>query len=239
MSEQTSERGSDFVRDLGDSVRKNPISAALIGMGVVWLFASRSHGSNALERVGGVADAARDVWRGAASNLKSASENMQGRASAASDTLRNQGEKFIDGVSEKGGELAESIGEYANSVPDLAGNLLDDVRSNMTELFRSQPLALGAVGLAIGAAIAASIPVTDTETEYLGETSDFVKQRASEIAAEKARDAVDLGERVVDAVADEARQQGLTTQGIKSAASEMAEKVSRVAGAVESSTLQR
>ena len=83
------------------------------------------------------------------------------------------------------------------------------------------------------------IPVTETETEYLGETSDFVKQKASEIATEKARDAVDLGERVVDAVADEARQQGLTAQALKSAASEMAEKVSRVAGAVESSTLRR
>jgi hypothetical protein len=234
---ENSETASDFVRDLGDAVRKNPVSAALIGMGVVWLFASRTQGPN-LGRVSGVADAAQDVWRGATSNLKSASENMQERASAASNTLRNQGEGLIDGVSEKASEFAESITEYAGSVPDFASNLLDDVQSNMTELFRSQPLALGAVGLAIGAAIAASIPVTDTETEYLGETSDFVKQKASEIAAEKARHAADLGERVANAVADEARQQGLTARGVKSAASEMSEKVSRVAGAVGSSTLQ-
>jgi hypothetical protein len=30
-----SERGMDFVRDLGDAARKNPLSAALIGMGVL------------------------------------------------------------------------------------------------------------------------------------------------------------------------------------------------------------
>jgi hypothetical protein len=238
MSE-TSERASDFVRDLGDAVRKNPVSAALIGMGVVWLLASRTQGSNLPGRIGGMADAAQDVWRGAASNLKSASENMQGRASAASDTLRSHGENFVGGVSEIGAELAQSIAEYADSVPDLAGNLLDDVRSNMAELFRSQPLALGAVGLAIGAAVAAAIPVTDTETEYLGETSDFGKQKVSEIATEKAQDALDLGERVVDAVADEARQQGLTAHGLKSTASEMVEKVSRVAGAAQSPTIQR
>ena len=177
------ERASNFANDLGDAVRKNPISAALIGMGVVWLFASRTQGANPLGRVSGVADAAQDVWRGATSNLKSASQDMRDRTSAASSTLRDQGERFMEGVSEKGGEFAELMTEYAGAVPDLAGNLLDDVRSNMTELFRSQPLALGAVGLAIGAAIAASIPVTDTETEYLGETSDFVKQKASEIAA--------------------------------------------------------
>jgi hypothetical protein len=142
----------------------------------------------------------------------------------------------MEGVSEKGGEFAESMTEYAHAVPDLAGNLLDDVRSNMSELFRSQPLALGAVGLAIGAAIAASIPVTETETEYLGDTSDFVKQKASEIVAEKARDAVNLGERVVDAVSDEARLQGLTTDGLKSAGSEMAKKISRVVDAGKTSS---
>ena len=33
-----SEQGSDFIQDLGNAVRKNPVSAALIGMGVLWLF---------------------------------------------------------------------------------------------------------------------------------------------------------------------------------------------------------
>ena len=33
------EKGSDFIKDLGDAARRNPISAALIGMGLVWLFA--------------------------------------------------------------------------------------------------------------------------------------------------------------------------------------------------------
>ena len=32
------ERGSSFVRDLGEAARENPVSAALIGMGVLWLF---------------------------------------------------------------------------------------------------------------------------------------------------------------------------------------------------------
>jgi hypothetical protein len=39
------ERGSDFIKDLGDAARRNPISAALIGMGIVWLFAAVSTAS--------------------------------------------------------------------------------------------------------------------------------------------------------------------------------------------------
>jgi hypothetical protein len=230
---ETTERGGDFVRDLGEAVRKNPISAALIGMGVVWLFASRRQMTNPMERVGAVADAAQDVWRKAGSNLKAGSGNAQGRVSDAAAALRERGSALIEDVSEKGGEFAKSASGYAGSLPEMASNLIDDARANMAEVFRTQPLALGAVGLAIGAAIAASLPVTETEGEYLGETSDFVKEKASEIVTEKARDTMDLGGKVLDAVVDEARQQGLTPQDLKSAAGEMAEKASRVAGAFE------
>ena len=41
-----SEKGSDFLRDLGNAARKNPLSTALIGMGVLWLFT----GSRPVER---------------------------------------------------------------------------------------------------------------------------------------------------------------------------------------------
>jgi hypothetical protein len=229
---ESSKHGTDFVRDLGDAVRKNPISAALIGMGVVWLFAGRTRFPDPMDRV---ADSAQDVWRGAASNLKFGAEKVQGGLSSTSAALRDHGANFVGGVVEKGGELAESISEYADSFPDVAGNIFDDVQANLTGLFRSQPLALGAVGLAIGAAIAASIPATDTETEYLDETSNLVKQKADEIASEKARDATDLGEKVVTAMADEACKQGLTMEGVESTAHQLCEKVSSAAEVVKTS----
>ena len=87
-----SENGSDFIHDLGDAVRKNPLSAALIGMGVLWLFTGsrpmerasdfvRSHprygrrcyGSSSLgteihhrcrRRTSGVSEERRERWRG-------------------------------------------------------------------------------------------------------------------------------------------------------------------------------
>src|SRR5438093_879306 len=34
---ELAEMGSDFLRDLGDAARNNPVSAALIGMGVLWM----------------------------------------------------------------------------------------------------------------------------------------------------------------------------------------------------------
>ena len=43
MTDMT-ENGSDFIKDLGDAARRNPVSAALIGMGVIWLFAGGKAG---------------------------------------------------------------------------------------------------------------------------------------------------------------------------------------------------
>ena len=79
-----SEKASDFVRDLGDAARKNPISAALIGMGVVWLFT----GGRTAERVGDlVRGAGFDRIPDAAGNaLDAARSTLRQRQTAAAPT---------------------------------------------------------------------------------------------------------------------------------------------------------
>jgi hypothetical protein len=219
-----SERASDFVRDLGEAARNNPLSAALIGMGVLWLFTGR----RGLDQLPGVA---RNVWQGTASGFRSGAENAQEGARTAANTISDRGGAAADSFAENGAELVSSVKDYASGLPDMAGSMYDDVRSNVGELFRAQPLALGVVGIAIGAAIASSLPATDLETSYLGESNDFVKEKAGAIIGEQAERATDIGRKVVDAVADEARQQGLTADGLKAAATQMSDKVRRVAGA--------
>jgi len=235
---QSAEPASGFIHELGDAARNNPVSAALIGLGVLWLFAGRTSGATALVRSSGIdrlPDTAREAWEGTASRLRAGSESVQDNVRSAADTIRDRGTVLSETVAQGGGKIARSVADYAGEMPDRAGSLFGDVRGNMTELFHEQPLALGAIGLAIGASIAAAMPVSETETDYLGETSDFVKQQAGE----QARRAVDLGKKVADAAADEARQQGLTADGLKAAATEVFEKAGRVAGAARSGASQQ
>jgi len=222
-----SERMGGFVRDLGDAARNNPISAALIGMGAVWLFASRSQrGAELIKRSGidRLPDAARDAWAGASSNIRETADE-------ATDTVRRHGGRAVDQMTEAGKRLVQSASESVDDLPDRAADLVDDARDSLTQLFKSQPLAIGAMGLAIGAAIAAAFPTTETEAEYLGDTSEFIKQKAGELAGEKVERIVEVGEKVADAVAVEARQQGLTVDGLKSVATELSDKAGRVAEA--------
>ena len=141
-------KGSDFIKDLGDAARRNPVSAALIGMGVVWLFAGKAgvRPNELLERTG------MDRLPEAARNTMSATQD---RVASAADALRETGS---DGVE----TATRMASEYAKALPDSA-DVLRNVRGNLTDRVTAQPLALGAIGLASGAGVAAALPNTDIE----------------------------------------------------------------------------
>jgi hypothetical protein len=223
------EKGSDFIKDLGNAARRNPVSAALIGMGIVWLFAGGKAGvgpAALIERTGmdRLPEAARDTFQtardGIASATNSASEAVREATSAGKETATRMGT------------------DYAKLLPDSA-NVLDNVRGNLSDLFKAQPLALGAIGLAIGAGIAAALPHTDIENSYLGETSDSLKSKAAELAGEQIDRATTLASDVVEAAADGARKEGLTFDSAKAAMDDLSGKFSRVVDAAGKSLTDR
>lgn len=78
------------------------------------------------------------------------------------------------------------------------------VQQNIPELFERQPLLLGAIGIAIGAGIAASIPTTEAEGNVMGRASDLVRETVSEKSAQVRK--------MADAAVHEAKLQGLTPE---------------------------
>ena len=209
-------KGSDFIRDLGDAARRNPVSAALIGMGVVWLFAGKAgvRPGELLERTGldRLPDAARNAMNA-----------TQDRVASAAGAVRDTGSEGVEAAT-------RMASEYARALPDSA-DVLSNVRGNLSDLFKAQPLALGAIGLAIGAGIAAALPNTDIEKSFLGESSETLKSKAAEIADQQIEKAATVAATVVETAADEARRQGLTIEGAKAAMDDLSGKVGRVVDA--------
>jgi hypothetical protein len=235
---------SGFVRDLGEAARQNPLSAALIGMGVVWLFT----GGRTVERAGEfvrrggfdrTADAANDTFETARSTVKSGTYTIGERVMAAKDALRDGGAGALNGATGLGRDYADTATEYVSSMPGAAAEMFDTVSSNLSDIFRAQPLALGAIGIAIGAGIAAALPSSEVEATYLGETSDTVKAKAAEFATEGVDRAAGLAGDVMTAVTEEARTQGLTAEGARSAAGTIREKVGRVMDAAGKASSER
>ena len=228
-----SEKTSGFVRDLGEAGRQNPLSAALIGMGVLWLFT----GGRTVERAGEfvrrsgfdrIPDAANDAFETARSTAKFGADAIGERVASAKDALRDGSDGALDSVSRLGRGYADTASEYVSSMPGAGAEMLETVRSNLSDIFRAQPLALGAVGLAIGAGIAAAMPSSEVEATYLGETSGAVKAKVAEFATDQVDRATSLAGDVVDAVAEEARIQGLTVESATSTVGTIKEKVGRV-----------
>jgi hypothetical protein len=67
----------------------------------------------------------------------------------------------------------------------LSGSYLSIIRSELSDLMQRQPLVIGAIGLAIGAGLAASIPMSETETAFLGDASASLKTRRAALGSNK------------------------------------------------------
>ena len=138
----------------------------------------------------------------------------------------------LDTVRERGASTLDNVADYGRGMLE-PGAVFDTARDGLSELFRAQPLALGAIGLAIGAGIAAALPKTDVEDAYLGEVSQTFKTQATEIAGQQVEKATTLASDVVEAASAEAKKQGLTPDGAKAAVDDITGRVGRVVDAAK------
>ena len=223
-----------FINELGDAMRRNPVSTALIGMGVLWLFTGGKSG----ERISRLAQSAGlDRVPDVASNLVDAGRTrMHDVQDRISDGLTDVGAKasgLVSAVRETGTQALDRVSDVGRDIPGRSTELFGAARSQLGELFEDQPLLLGAIGVAIGAGIAASLPATEVEADLFGETSDDLKNQAREFVSH-ANERVGAAARdAVSAATEEARRQGLTPEGVMKAVGEVGDKAKRIVSAAE------
>jgi len=92
--------------------------------------------------------------------------------------------------------LQETLGEYASTARETVGRAARSAGSGVDGFTRGNPMAAGAIALAIGAAIGLCAPRTGWEDSAMGETRDRVWKKAGQTAA-NLKDSV--GEKMADA----------------------------------------
>ncbi len=123
-----------------------------------------------------------------------------------------------------GGSVARKASDAVFSLGAGAPQVFASAQANFADLMRRQPLMLGALGLAVGAGVAASLRTTEAEVDLVGQAAAKAKERARELAAAAARRANDVS----TAIAEEASAQKLTPDGIRQAAGEASRRVETV-----------
>lgn len=97
---------------------------------------------------------------------------------------RNSPRENAGELREKASSAGEAMRSRAASARDGLAHSAASVRNNFEHMTHEQPLALGAVGIALGALVGAALPRTEQENRLMGRSSERAKQKGAEMARE-------------------------------------------------------
>jgi len=225
-----------------EQLRENPIPIALIGLGVAWLAISQTKrhatGGSGYQAAGYYPTyEGYDEDEGLRAKVKAKAEAAKAKlaetAERAKARLADAQHQAADGVASargKAGDYAhkaqEKAGQYAHLAQEKAGEYSRVARQRFDETLESEPLVIGAIGLAVGAAIGAALPSTPIERRYIGPARAKVADRAKA----SLDDVKDVAQRAYGQVKDELhRQTGPAGEGatLREKASAIAEAGAR------------
>lgn len=175
--EETAKGISDMVME---TIRRNPVPAAMAGAGLALLWMNRSSSSSNGDRNRSGMYEYRYGDGSRRSGQMYGTESGTGVADRARDAAAGVGENVAGAV----GQVGETIGEVGQNVGSTVGQGMEQASWRMERLMESSPLAMGAIALGAGAVIGALIPETPHEERMLGDASRAVGETVRDTVAE-------------------------------------------------------
>jgi hypothetical protein len=162
-----------------DTVRRNPLPAAMIGFGLGWLALSlrkRQNGGSSLNERESTYDGRRGraYRRPLSEDVRHATSSQRAIVTAATNALHGAGDAmnhFGTGARDKASDLAVATKEKAQ-----------EGYSALDRWVHENPLAAGAAALLVGAAVGLALPATAKENEVLGPKRDELARKSAETA---------------------------------------------------------
>jgi hypothetical protein len=194
-------------------LRANPVPAGLIGAGLAFLVMSerragapadarqtagtaRVAGADITQRVGEGAGAARSSVERVAKKGTAGGRAATSKASSVAGSAAREAAAAADAARERVAGIGRSVGAGAERAGRRTGELLHE-----------QPLVLAGLGLALGAALGAAVPRSHKEDQLMGQASDDLIERATELGREALAAAEEATRAAVDAGSSQVRQE--------------------------------
>lgn len=206
MAREVGHRAREAGFSLRDTVRNNPLPAAMVAVGLGWLAVQAT--------MGGDGHAVREV--------EAYPEEMEGRGRELTAEARRRADETVSRVQERAsetmeqaqqraGEVAGEVQERAQQVATRAQRQVRRARGRIETMIDENPLAMGAVALAVGAAIGMALPSTRQEDRIMGKARDDLVERAEGVAEDAMHRAERVAEEAGKAAEEEAERQNLTS----------------------------
>jgi hypothetical protein len=189
-----------------DTVKRNPVPAALIGVGIGWLLLESANAKRDEHYYGGVSriDGGyqparygyesprmvargssypgqygaqdRDFYQGSQADEKGMLGQAREKIGELGEQVRDSVQGAVEGVSQQAGQLGERVSSLETQAGQKAAQLPSATHHQIQHAVESNPLLVGAVAFAAGAALALALPATRRESQLMGEMRDRVAE---------------------------------------------------------------
>lgn len=242
MSEEGAETSSGAMRSMASSMKGAAsavgehvsgagaaisIPVALMGAGLAWLALGRGRSDWV---AAGMSEESSEPY-----GRTSMGSSVKGAASAVGEHLSGAGTTAADAA----GRMASASSDYAGRLSDRSSEYVHRARRSASDLVDREPLILAGLGLALGTAIGAMLPISRFEEEEFGEQAERLRKGAEDLVKDAAEGARDVAAKAYDAVNEEADRQGLLSDGANSVVDRVGKVVQSAADATEDAVREK
>jgi ElaB/YqjD/DUF883 family membrane-anchored ribosome-binding protein len=201
--------------NLGRQVRDNPIPLLLIGAGIGMMvlnarkdhaqqlseddwraehhFRKVEHARSSSPRIDNETD---DAWSNRLHEAHASALNHKQHAGEAIDAFKARVTRTVEGLERRAANVRDSVqagfskaGTFVGDQAKNVGAMAADARDQAGAFYNDNPLAAGAIGVAIGALIGSITPLSSVERDGLHDVADKTARTAANLA-ERGADAV-------------------------------------------------
>jgi ElaB/YqjD/DUF883 family membrane-anchored ribosome-binding protein len=168
--------GGELAGNLGASVKANPVPMLLTGLGLAWMMVNQHRGSQYASGI----HAGAELHAGSHSGVRDRASQLRQRAAGKLGSARQR----VGDTTHRAGDALHRAGDAAHRAGSAVRDRASEARQGFDQMLLQQPLAVGAIGIAIGALLGGLLPPTQREDALLGSASDRARERARSLAAD-------------------------------------------------------
>ena len=212
------------MRKLKSQVADNPLPVVLVGAGLAWLAFGKSPDFSS----------AQEARSGPDSTMKSGLAGIAGSAAAgAADAARSSAQSVLEAGVDAADHLSTTADRLRHSMLTGSSHISHRAGSSANGLVEQEPLVLAALGLGLGAAIGAVLPVSEFERTELAPTADRLRKGAEAAVGQGLESAGIVASKSNEALKEEADRQGLVAGKGKTMGERVGEVVKTAADTAE------
>ncbi|MGQ9426266.1 DUF3618 domain-containing protein [Gilvimarinus sp. F26214L] len=189
------EHGGDFARSLSNSVKANPLPVALTAVGVLWMMV----GQRPSTRMPSYSSDSSEHSSSKMAGLKDKGAQLKGKGSAARERMSAGAHDLRSRAGATGRNLRDKVSgarEGLSHSMEGARGSLGNARGSFEHYLREQPMAVGALGIALGALVGAVLPRTQMEDRTFGDVGEQARSKAADLAEKGYQKAGEMGDSV-------------------------------------------